>query len=285
MIRIKVFSNFCNDENIQRLFQGNFLTEQSYKHKFMFVTDDTYTHAIIVNVAMPILNIPKENVLGLCNEPIPHLGLSDNFIEYAKRNIGIYLWGGWDGLVLEKPFIKHYSFMLFMHERKNYFSNSLYPKIGKMAIWCSFKKQAPGHQYRHTLIERILKTDLDIDIWGNGCGFYSYSNDKRIKGEHNDDCPYKNYEYCISIENYVTDDYISEKFLNCIAGNTVPIYLGARNVAKYFGENCYIKLTGDIDTDMKIIKNVKKIDLTAARKSLFEGDADLETFLIKHWKL
>jgi hypothetical protein len=286
MIRIKVFTNFCDSSIAVKNCKDVFLAGEScYKDKFMFVSDDSFTHAIILNTAMPFLNIPKENVLGLCYEPIPFLGLSQQFIDYAKKHIGTYLWGGWDGLTLESPFVKHYSYMWFSQERKNYFNNIIPSKKGKIAIWCSNKKNAPGHIYRHELIEEILKTDLNIDIWGNGCGYYNHLNDKRIKGEFNNDDPYRNYEYCISIENYITDDYISEKFTSCIACNTVPIYLGARNVERYFGDTCCIRLTSDKKSDMEIIRNVSPIDLTLARKNLFEGNSDLSTFLVKHWKL
>lgn len=298
MIRIKVFSDFCDSFVAVKNYKDVFLSGEScYKDKFMFVSDETYTHAIILNIATPVLNIPKENVLGLCYEPIQYLCLSQQFIDYAKKYIGTYLWGGWDGLNLELPFVRHYSYMWFSSppplpwvytERKHYFDTILPIKTGKISIWCSHKKASPGHKYRHELVEEILKTNLDIDIWGNGCGYYKHLNDKRVKGEFNNNEPYKNYEYCISMENYVTDDYISEKFSSCIALNTVPIYLGARNVERYFGENCYIRLTGSKNIDMEIIRNIGNIakpDLTLARKNLFEGEADILTFLVKHWRL
>ena len=38
-------------------------------------------------------HIPKKNVIGLAYEPIFYLGLTEQFIEYAKANIGTYYIG------------------------------------------------------------------------------------------------------------------------------------------------------------------------------------------------
>ena len=41
----------------------------------------------------------------------------------------------------------------------------------------------------------------------------------------------KDYKFTISVENSVHPDYISEKFMNAIAFNTVPIYYGGKNIS------------------------------------------------------
>ena len=55
----------------------------------------------------------------------------------------------------------------------------------------SRKNQAPGHIYRHYLVKEILKTNLPIDIWGNGCIYYKNIKDNRIKGDFKEIEPYK----------------------------------------------------------------------------------------------
>lgn len=95
----------------------------------------------------------------------------------------------------------------------------------------------------------------------------------------------KNYKYLISIENSKSDSYISEKFMDCIYQNIIPIYWGADNVEKYFGENCCFKLSGNIASDISLIKQIleeeRKIDLSKARQELFTGNAYLMKFLFK----
>lgn len=252
----------------------------TYKDVFTLTDGENFTHAIILNIAMPSLRIPKENVLGLAYEPREFLKLSSKFIEYAKKHIGKYCLGNAEGL--PPPFTSHFSYMWFAQERPNYLKGTTSKKTGNIAIWASSKQTAPGHKYRHQLIDAILKTDLPIDIWGSGSR--SHGVDKRIKGSFDDEQPYKNYRYCVSIENYQSRDYISEKFCNCLAFNTIPVYLGASNVKQYFG-NSYIQLLGDIKKDMQLLENICKnpqdyvVDLSTARKSLFEGWAYLPYFI------
>jgi hypothetical protein len=49
------------------------------------------------------------------------------------------------------------------------------------------------------------------------------------------------YKFCIAMENSVCDDYVTEKFFQPLLTGTVPVYLGARNVATFApGDDCYI---------------------------------------------
>jgi hypothetical protein len=257
---------------------------EQYK-SIKFVTEN-YTHAVIINTVMPNLNIPKENVLGLAFEPPVFLNITPKFYEYAKKHIGEYYIGTSN---LSPPFKSHFAFMTFAQEpdvylRDNYMKNITPEKKGVVSIWCSHKKQLFGHRYRHQLIKKILEKNLNVDIWGRGCDEYKGEN---VKGSFIYE-PYKDYKYCITIENCETDDYISEKFLNCIALNTIPIYLGAKNVDKYFGD-CSIKLSGEIDKDIKLIENIIKDlpekDLTEARSKLFEKECYFPEFLLNKWKV
>ena len=55
------------------------------------VNDDSYTHVVIVNKAMPnISHIPKENVIGVAFEPYEFLFMNQEFINYAKKYISRY---------------------------------------------------------------------------------------------------------------------------------------------------------------------------------------------------
>lgn len=45
------------------------------------------------------------------------------------------------------------------------------------------------------------------------------------------------YMFSVVIENDLTPDYFSEKLLDCFATKTIPIYLGCKNISKYFDIN------------------------------------------------
>lgn len=53
----------------------------------------------------------------------------------------------------------------------------------------------------------------------------------------------RDYRYSICIENFVDDEYFTEKVLNPFACGTVPIYMGARNLNDYFDEKGFIRFT------------------------------------------
>lgn len=144
----------------------------------------------------------------------------------------------------------------------------------------SHKKIAPGHIYRHKLVQEILKTNLPIDIYGNGCVFYNSTNDPRIKGGFNPDemyKMYKEYQFHITIENFQTSSYISEKIVNPLLYGTTPLYLGCVNVDAYLPEKNIINLNYDIEKDMKLIQDIienpnkylKSIDVLDIEKSKF----------------
>jgi hypothetical protein len=49
------------------------------------------------------------------------------------------------------------------------------------------------------------------------------------------------YRFTLAFENSVADDYVTEKFFDPLMVGSVPVYLGARNVADFApGERCYI---------------------------------------------
>jgi hypothetical protein len=177
-------------------------------NKDIITINDDYTHAIIINTAMPVLkNIPKENVIGLAFEPVQFLGLTQQFIEYAKKYIGKYLIG--DRINLPPLFVEHYGYMwhitplTYLPQKKNI-----------MSIMISQKNSAKGHIYRHELVQKILSSNLPIDIYGRGCIYYNAIKDSRLKGTFENNEPYESYQFHICIENFRASHYFSEKITN-----------------------------------------------------------------------
>ena len=64
----------------------------------------------------------------------------------------------------------------------------------------------------------------------------------------------KNYYFTICIENFQSNEYISEKAMNPVMRNCIPLYLGSRNIMNYIKE--VILLTGNIEEDIQIITNI-----------------------------
>jgi len=248
MYKIKIFCPFAPSKNCKEVYERiNYSNEIDFygKNKKVYLTDeDDYTHAILINTIMPTLTIPKENVIGLAFEPIHFLGLTIDFINYAQKYIGKYYIG--DKYNLPHPFVENFGYMWHSRPPKEI---TYKPKL--MSIVVSEKQFAPGHIYRHKLIESIINSRLPIDIYGHGSKKYSYD---RIKGSFNDAEPYENYLFSICIENYECNHYFSEKIITPLMYNCMPIYLGCRNIDTYFDN--IIKLTGNIDIDILLIENI-----------------------------
>lgn len=251
MYKIKIFSDFCSSEKCKINFEKVFGSDAN-NQIYISSEEEDYTHAIILNTSMPKLSIPKENVLGLAFEPRELLDLTEEFINYARTHIGKYLIGNNKGL--PKLFVEHYAFMWHNNPNK---SIPLQDKTKMMSLVFSDKNLAPGHLYRTSLVKAILHEKLPIDIYGSGCWLINDSRKyKNIKGRFESTEPYEKYLFSICIENYQSNDYISEKLLDPLLHNCNPIYLGAKNINNYFDN--IIQLKGYILFDIEMLKIILK---------------------------
>lgn len=284
-IKIRCFADFTTSEGIQEEYISkclNFVAPSLTTHygtnrKYIFTDKDDYTHVFIFNKAMPdISHIPKQNVIGFAHEPIPFLQLTPKFIAYAQKHIGCYYLG--DKGNLPAPF----------QEGNSYLSCYLPPLMASafsatkkfMSIMISQKYQAPGHKYRHALVQEILKTDLPIDIYGRGCIFYNNIQDSRIKGEFRSEELYKGYTFTICIENFRSNHYFSEKIINPLNRKVTPLYLGCYNIHHYFPE-MYVELTGNVREDMLLLQNIYKNPQKYSREICLE-DVDKTINIIRN---
>jgi hypothetical protein len=258
MYKIKIFCDFCTSEacktNFEKVFNSKNCDSYGEDKDFFITNGEYYTHAIIMNKATPYLTIPKENVVGLAFEPRELLNLNQEFINYAKKHIGKYLIGQSAGL--PELFIEHYAFMWHNNPHR---SISFNEKKYAMSIVLSEKVFAPGHKYRHDLTNEILNNNLPIHIYGRGANNFlnHVNNNNNIKGPFNiDNLPYEKYMFSICIENFQSSDYISEKILDSLYHNCVPIYLGAKNIDNY--ANNVIHLKGELKHDIELLTNIVK---------------------------
>ena len=252
MIKIRFFSSFCESSNVKSVYERLCETHMNHEYgenkKIIITNDDDYTHVILLNIAMPVLNIPKQNVIGLAFEPPRYLQLTEQFIMYAQKYIGKYFIGEKGNL--PAPFIEGFGYMWHITPL-----NYIPVKNKCMSIMISKSKDAPGHIYRHTLVKHILEYNLPIDIYGYGCEFYDSLNNSIIKGKFNDIEPYENYDFHICIENFQTNHYFSEKIMGPLLCNTTPVYLGSRNIKEYFNDDVIV-LSSNFHDDITLITNI-----------------------------
>lgn len=271
--KIRFFSSFGDEKQVKevlhRLCETNYMDNYGENKEIEVTDDDDYSHVFILNTAMPKLkdDFPKENVVGLAFEPLIFLGLSQKFIDYAEKNIGKYFIG--DRSILPSVFVEHYSYMWYCTPCR-----TIPNKTKRMSIMISEKGRTGGHKYRHSLVQRILKEGLPVDIYGRGCAYYKIEDD-RLKGEFVELEPYTDYDFHICIENVQSNHYFSEKIVNPLLNGTTPIYLGCINIQQYFGK--IITLTKNPVSDLELLKNIlrepekykKNIDLERVKDTVY----------------
>jgi len=101
-------------------------------------------------------------------------------------------------------------------------------KTKLISMVTSKKKHTPLAQKRYNFAKKHRN---EIDIFGEG--FHTI---------YQKEIGLNNYYFSVVFENDLTPDYFSEKLLDCFATKTIPIYLGCKNISKYFDEKGIIPL-------------------------------------------
>lgn len=251
-IKIRFFTNNISLENVE-IFEKCFRTEYLNfygKNKKVYITNDfDYTHAIIINTAMPELLISRENVIGMAWEHRCFLQITPNFIEYAKKNIGKYFIS--DAVGLPAPFIDNYSYCLYSYPKKE-----IEFKTEMMSLVLNDTCPSIGCMYREKLVEIIVKNNLPIDIFTCVQLSPSFEKTNKIRKMNYSTEPYENYAFTISIEKFKSNHYMTDIVITPLLCDCVPIYFGCNMIDKYVGENQVVKMTGKLLDDMEIIKDV-----------------------------
>lgn len=100
----------------------------------------------------------------------------------------------------------------------------------KMAsLIASSQNKLIGHKLRHEIAEHIKRNNFNISLIGRGYKPFEKKEDGL-----------KSFRYSIVIENSSEKDYFTEKVIDACLLETIPIYWGAPNIAKYFDTRGFI---------------------------------------------
>jgi len=96
-------------------------------------------------------------------------------------------------------------------------------KTERMSLIASGKQKMRGHRIRHQLAAWVSQAGVEVDLLGRA--FKTF--DKKEEGL----APYR---FSAVIENSREPGYFSEKLIDCLLCNTIPVYWGAPDVNQYF---------------------------------------------------
>lgn len=105
-------------------------------------------------------------------------------------------------------------------------------KSKNISMVSSDKTMCPMH-YKRIEVARHCISSGKVDVYGNVSGNYI---------EHKADA-LDEYRYSIAVENDITPYYFTEKILDCFASMTVPIYIGASEIGKFFNLDGIIRIS------------------------------------------
>ncbi|CAM4406728.1 Glycosyltransferase family 10 (fucosyltransferase) C-term [Pedobacter westerhofensis] len=273
-MNVRFFSNYATSEELLKRFLANYSV---WDDELSFKLNEDYEYAVVFNrtdeIIRPsarIITIIQEPSWSKANENNRFLRDSDYLIvhdaELFERSYGIKL----GGQVIESP-----SYMFF-HDRvdKTFFHYAASTKkVKKLSMVVSYLNKPLGiYQKRTNLLHRILDSDLDIDIYGWRLNI----KDPRYKGF----IDYKftgllPYEYSIAIENSEEKNYVTEKFIDCVLCNTIPIYHGAPNVDQIYDNRFFSRIDPQSTT---IIEDIKAIITKPAPYSMVNKRIYMENY-------
>ena len=223
----------------------------SYKD-ILITKENDYDYAVILNKKIPDKELPKERIIGFSHEPRLTLGMDNLFMDYVKNFVSEYYISNTDGL--PDSFKEGFSFVCpFEYGSKNPGEERPF----RMSMILSLSNFMPGHNMRHSLLKKILDTDMDIHFYANGLN--KIYKDPRVKEFDWDifGIPYEKYEYQIVIENIIDNYWSTEKLTNCVIKEIIPIYYGSKKSSLlFYPENSINYLGENLEENLEIIKEV-----------------------------
>ena len=115
-------------------------------------------------------------------------------------------------------------------------------KSSNVSILSSNKQMCELHKVRKNLAMKCKREGL-ADTFGTFDGGTFIAPERTLK----------DYRFSIVLENDITKYFFTEKITNCFAAQTIPIYLGAKNIGDFFNPDGIIKIS------LKDIGNIERI--------------------------
>lgn len=286
MKKVKFFSSYCSQDQIYQNIVGSWAKGSDIYKDIQITKSDDYEYAVLFNLALPDKFIPREKIVGFSHEPRLTLRLDPSRISSLQNIVSSYYLS--NSADLPDAFKEGYTYVLPAEFGKS--EKEFYPHNQRMSMILSTSKFMPGHLMRHDILQRVLKTDMDIHFYAEGLN--KIYQDPRVK-EFNwslFNVPYENYQTQIVIENIIDGSWSTEKLSNCIIKGTFPIYYGSKKVSEdFYGEGVVPILGNNLDENMEIICEMyynftDKIKETEKAKNKLYQEKNLLEFLYQYFK-
>lgn len=269
-MKLKFVAYWNTDYNIYQFINDIWNMDGEYDQNLTY--GDDYDYLVIMNkIDYKLYNPIKEKTYGMCGEPYWSSSFDKNLLEKCKKIITYQPEKYNFERTIHTPYIgQHRLFDTPYHGEpitipgttKNLY-NSKFQKDKKLSIIINYHSDAYNHpsneasyNMRDMLVRKLFASDIDFDMFGKEWN----THDKRYKGYISNKIEgLKNYEYSICLENSATSGEITEKFMDAIFCNTIPIYNGNKDVEVFYPNSCeYLDYDGSEIQRIKSIINSNK---------------------------
>lgn len=158
--------------------------------------------------------------------------------------------------------------------------HALFPKSQVCSILSSNKLSAPLHRKRYIAAQRLRFFHPEIKSFIQKLGSSSRVSVLDTLAD---------FRYSICMENFIDDEYFTEKILNCFATGTVPIYFGARNITRFFDPGGVITFSSYRDLVRNVLPSLNEVDYESRKMAikqnlkLVDEYRSLEDFIFTHY--
>ena len=186
----------------------------------------------------------KENIIFI---PAEGYNTSNRYPKKFLKQFGL--------IITVQRQLKHKN-IIYSHNANPWFINKSYDQIKNeeppkktnlISIISSNKTFTDGHIKRIDFMKQIKEKFGDkIDVFGRGI--------KDFDNKWDVVAPYK---YSIAIENDFSDDWVTEKFFDCLYSETFTFYYGCPNLEKYVNPKTFQRIDiNDLGKSIEIIEQI-----------------------------
>lgn len=141
-------------------------------------------------------------------------------------------------------------------------ANTSPQKTKLLSVVSSNKAFTEGHRNRLEFVQQLKQHFGDqLDVFGRG--IVDFENKWEVLAD---------YKYTIAIENDFCDDWVTEKYFDCIYANTLPFYYGCPNLEQIVAEASFIRIDiGNFEEAIQIIEQALANDAYEKRKESLQA--------------
>ena len=267
MLKVKVVCGWEDTKSITKRVKEQFLTDK-IKDRISFVYDDSYDVIVYNNY---ITEKVKEGAKSCIFFHEPTWSGNHQRVFNNHQDINIFGFDSKKYAIGENTFIESPAKMFYggrgpWTEGHNFWTYSniiskefvktknISSVVSNLGFDGNYGPEGCLYKERYTLIKNLINKIHYIDYYGWG------ESVDRLKGnpkEKKDGLV--EYKFSICIENSHENNYVSEKFFDCILTNTIPIYFGCKNIKEIIPEDCFIQIKDINDID-EVINQIETIN-------------------------